>query len=334
MRKILQKLYSLQQLNEYESYYLFKKIIKNKISTIKLTAILIAMKVRTVSINEIIGAVKACHKYARPFLKPKYPFADIAGTGGDNANTINISTASAILAASLGCKIIKHCNHGISSNLGSADILKKNNINININAQNSKKQLDDLNICFLYAPQYHPGFQKVTQIRKELHTRTIFNLLGPLLNPSKPNFSVIGVYSPHLILPFAKILNQLNYERAIILHSGGMDEITLHDITHIAEINCGKIITYTLYPEDFGINRILKSSIQKNTITENCHLFHNVSKGFGDIEYQYLIAINTAILLKLFGYENLKINTKIALQKIQSGAIDQHIKIISTRDLL
>lgn len=332
MKKILNKLYSLEQLNEYESYYLFKKIIKNKISIIKLTSILTAIKVRSISICEIIGALKACHKYVIPFPKPKYPYSDIAGTGGDGANTINISTASAILAASLGFKVIKHCNHGISSKLGSADILKQNNINIKINTIQAKTQLDNYHICFLYAPQYHPSFQVVTTIRKELNTRTIFNILGPLLNPSQPNFSVIGVYSPHLLLPFAKILHQLNYERAIILHSGGIDEVTLHHATNIVELKYGKIMQYKLYPEDFGINRTLAHISKNNTIHENCKLFDEVCKGIGDITYQYLIAMNTAILLKLFGYENLKINTKIALKKIKSGAIYQHIKKISIRD--
>ncbi|CAL4042719.1 Anthranilate phosphoribosyltransferase [Buchnera aphidicola (Takecallis arundicolens)] len=332
MKKILNKLYSLKKLNEYESYYLFKKIIKNKISTIKLTSILTAIKVRPISIHEIIGALKACYKYVIPFPKPKYPFSDIAGTGGDGANTINISTASAILASSFGFKIIKHCNHGISSQLGSADILKKNNINIKINTTQSRAQLDNYHICFLYAPQYHPSFQVVTKIRKELNTKTIFNILGPLLNPSQPNFSVIGVYSKNLLLPFAKILHQLNYERAIILCSGGIDEITLHHVTNIVELKYGKIMQYKLYPEDFGINKTLACVLQNNTIDENCKIFNDVCKGIGDIKYQYLIAMNTAILLKLFGYKNLKINTKIALKKIQNGAIYKQIKKISIRD--
>ncbi|QCI25988.1 anthranilate phosphoribosyltransferase [Buchnera aphidicola] len=332
MKKIFNKLYKLKTLNELESYKLFKKIIKKRISNISLTAVLTAIKVRSASINEIIGAIKAFQKYAKKFPHPNYFFSDIVGTGGDYSNTINISTASAILAASLGLKIIKHCNCGISSQLGSIDILKKNNINVNLNLKKNKKQLDNLNICFLYAPKYHSGFKNVVKVRKELSTRTIFNTLGPLLNPSRPNFTVIGVYHQNLLLPFAKIVHALNYERAIILHSDGMDEITLHGTTNIVEVNRGNITAYTLYPEDFGLCRISKDKFKNNTIQENCHYFKNISKGIGKIKYQYLIAMNTAILLKVFGYENLIVNTKIAFQKIQNGDISKHIKKISMRE--
>ncbi|QCI27190.1 anthranilate phosphoribosyltransferase [Buchnera aphidicola] len=329
MKKIFKKIYALKTCNELESYNLFKKIIKNKISVIKLTSILTILKIRLESINEIIGAIKCLQENSINFPKPKYLFADIAGTGGDHVNIINVSTLSALVVSSLGLKIIKHCNSGVSSQLGSADILKKNNINIKINPKESKKQLDKLNICFLYAPQYHFGFKYVTKIRKELKTRTIFNILGPLLNPSRPNYSVIGVYSPHLLLPLAKIVHQLNYERVILLHSHGIDEITLNYKTKIVEVKNGKIISYNLYPEDFGINRVKNFLFKKKTIQENYLDFKNICKGRGPIEYKYLIAMNAAILLKIFGYENLKLNTKICFEKIESGEINQHIKNIS-----
>lgn len=331
MKKIFDKLYALKKLNELESYKLFIKIIKNQISEIQLTEILTITNIRLVSISEIIGAIKAFQKYAANFPKPKYLFTDIVGTGGDNANIINVSTASAILAASLGFKIIKHCNCGISSKLGSVDILKKNNININLNIKETKQQLENANICFLYAPKYHSGFQNVLKIRKKLNTKTIFNILGPLINPSRPNFTVIGVYDSSLLLPFAKIVHALNYEHAIILNSGGVDEITLHNPTDIVEVYHGVITSYKLYPEDFGLNKMLQIEFKKNTTQENFYYFNNVCQGIGDLKYQYLIAMNTAIVLKLFGYKNLIANTKIALKKIQSGDISRYIKKISMR---
>lgn len=325
MKKILNKLYTLKPLTELESYYIFNLIIKNKITDIEVTAILIAIKMRNISIPEIIGAIKAFQKNTLHFHRPKYKFADIVGTGGDEKNNINISTISAFIASSFGFKIIKHCNQGVSSQLGSANILQKFNININLHPKLSRKILDELNICFLFAPQYHIGFKHVNSVRKILKTKTIFNILGPLLNPSKPKISIIGVYSKKLLLPIAHVLKKLKYERAIIIYSDGTDEITLHHATDIVEIKNNQILSYKLYPEDFGIKKYNKFLFNQNSIIKNYKITKNIFMGYGKIEYEYLIAVNTAILFKIFGYENLKENTKIILEKIRSGNIYKHI---------
>ncbi|CAL4320854.1 anthranilate phosphoribosyltransferase [Buchnera aphidicola] len=328
MKKIFKKLYSLKQLNEIESYNLFQNIIHKKISSIEISAALVSIKMRSISINEIIGAVKAFNKNMVFFKKPKYQFADIVGTGGDDINTINISTLSALLGSSLGLKIIKHCNKGVSSSLGSSDILKINNIKIHKSYKKIKNQLDNNNVCFIYAPNYHSGFQNVSKIRKQLNTRTIFNILGPLLNPSHPDLAVIGVYSKNLMKPISHIVRQLNYEKVMIINSDDIDEVTLHHYTNVIEINYDEISSYRLYPEDFGINKISNYYLKNNNIKKNCKIFNDICKGIGDIKYRYLISINTAVLLNVFGYDDLQKNTKIAFQELNNGIIEKHIKKI------
>ncbi|WP_367675976.1 anthranilate phosphoribosyltransferase [Buchnera aphidicola] len=329
MKTILEKLYTLKSLTELESIYIFDAIINNKVTLIELTAILISMKLKKISVIEIVGAIKTFQKYCLYFPKPIYPFSDIVGTGGDGINTINVSTLSALVASSCGFKIIKHCNQGVSSTLGSSDILKKMNIHIQHKPNISKKIFDQTNICFLFAPQYHAGFQNVKLVRKQLKTRTIFNILGPLLNPAQPPFSVIGVYSKKLLLPIAQVVSMLKYKRVIIIHSDGIDEVTLHHVTDVCEIYNGKITSYQLYPEDFGVKKIPKKFFINNNSEKNFKIFQNICSGIGSIEYENLIAVNTAIVLKVFGHNNLKKNTQIALKKIQSGEINQHIYNIS-----
>ncbi|WP_343182697.1 anthranilate phosphoribosyltransferase [Buchnera aphidicola] len=328
MQKIFKKLYNLNQLNEKESYFLFQKIILNQISSIHLTVLLTIFKIRKISIYEIIGAIKACYDHSKYFPIPRYTFADIVGTGGDKKNTINISTISALIASSFGIKIIKHCNRSSSNNIGSADILNNINFNIHLTSEMAKRKLDTLNICFLYAPQYHTGFQHAALVRKILNTNTIFNILGPLLNPAHPNFSIIGVYSKKLLLPIAQIVNHLNFEKVIIINSDKTDEITLYAPTNVVEVTNGKINFYKLYPEDFGINILPKYMFNISNKKKKIEIFQNIIQGKEKIQYLYLIAVNTAILFKLFGYNNLKENTKIIFEKIISGKIYQYIQHI------
>ncbi|QCI18258.1 anthranilate phosphoribosyltransferase [Buchnera aphidicola (Aphis nasturtii)] len=329
MQNIFKKLYKLDSLNQEESYMLFKSIISGKINEIQLSSILTAMHVRHESIEEILGAIFACLETMQFFPRPNYIFSDIVGTGGDNKNTINISTASAFVASYCGFKIIKHCNKGVSSTSGSSDILKKFKINLNPSIQDSLKTLDKLNICFLFAPRYHDGFQYVSSIRKTLKIKTIFNLLGPFLNPSRPVFTVIGVYKKDLINPMVKILKELKYQRGIVVHGDGTDEITLNGVTYISELLNNKIYSYQLEAKDFGLKAHSKQTCIVSSPEESYDIIKQTMQGKGDQLHEELIAVNVAILLKIFGYTDLKKNTKMVLSKIRSGEIYKHIIKIS-----
>lgn len=317
---ILEKLYEGKKLNYEESKKLFYFIIKKKLSTEQISAILISMKIRGENVDEIYAAVNVMMNEIKYFPRPNYLFADVVGTGGDIKNSINISTTSAIVAAGCGARIAKHNNKSFSSVSGSADILEFFGINLYHSPEQSKKHLDEYNLCFLFAPHYNNGFNiNVNKVRKILKTRTIFNIIGPLLNPAKPDLALIGVYSPKLLLPMVNSVKKLNYKRAIIVHSDGMDEVTLHANTHVAELRNNKIYSYSLSAEDFGLKHQLSQSLIIRSIEENYEIISNILQGKGHINHKNVIAANVSLILRLFGYENLKKNTCLALDEINSG---------------
>ncbi|HXK00293.1 MAG TPA: anthranilate phosphoribosyltransferase [Buchnera sp. (in: enterobacteria)] len=327
MKNILKKIYESQLLTALESYTLFQNIIQKKINNIQLASLLIAMKIRGESSDEIVGAVRACLEKVNFFPTPTYHFSDIVGTGGDINNTINISTASAIVAATCGFKIAKHCNAKISSQSGSSDFLHELGVSINASFQKSREMLDKHNICFLFAPQYHTVFKNVVKIRKTLKTKTLFNILGPLLNPSKPQLTVIGVHSKSLIPIMIKTLKTLNYKRAIVLHGNNTDEVMLFGKTYISELKNKKITSYEMEAQDFGLNSYPQHALKGGSSKENCDIIKKIFQGHGHIAHEETIAANVAILLKIFGNEDIKANAQYALEIIRSGKV--YKKLIS-----
>lgn len=271
LQPILEKLYQAQTLSQQESHQLFSAVVRGELKPEQLAAALVSMKIRGEHPNEIAGAATALLENAAPFPRPDYLFADIVGTGGDGSNSINISTASAFVAAACGLKVAKHGNRSVSSKSGSSDLLAAFGINLDMNADKSRQALDELGVCFLFAPKYHTGFRHAMPVRQQLKTRTLFNVLGPLINPAHPPLALIGVYSPELVLPIAETLRVLGYQRAAVVHSGGMDEVSLHAPTIVAELHDGEIKSYQLTAEDFGLTPYHQSNWQaehrKKTVT-------------------------------------------------------------------
>ncbi|VFP85882.1 Anthranilate phosphoribosyltransferase [Buchnera aphidicola (Cinara pseudotaxifoliae)] len=321
MKKILKKIYNGECLNKLESYTLFHNIFHKNLNDIQISAILSILSYRTETYEEIIGARKFLMQSMKLFPKPNYIISDIVGTGGDQKNSFNISTVSALVAACYGIKIAKMCNINSSGNLGSANLLQKLKINVALSPQQSKKYLDNKNICFLLANSYFSDFEKISHVRKSLHTRTIFNILGPLLNPAQPKHALIGVYKVELMLLYAKILSKLQYQRAIIVHSGGIDEATLYSETHIVELNNKKIIKYKVYPEDFGLKKCDKKYLINKTEQENYIETIKLLKGKGEPVYAQTIAINIALLMKVLGNDDISQNTLKILNFINTGQV-------------
>ncbi|CUR53670.1 Anthranilate phosphoribosyltransferase [Serratia symbiotica] len=331
MQVILEKLYCAKSINQKESQQLFTAIVHGKLKDSQLAAVLISMKIRGEKLDEILGAVKALLAQAKPFPRPDYLFADIVGTGSDGTNSINISTASAFVAAACGVKIVKHGNQGISSRSGSSDLLTELGIPLNLSSQEARKILDHIGICFLFAPHYYSGFRHVMIVRQQLKTRTLFNILGPLINPARPPLALIGVYSSKLILPIAEAVRVLGYQRAAIVHGGGMDEVSIHSTTQVAEIKDNIIIRYSLTPQSFGLKSYPLKSLKGGTPKENCNIIIQLLKGKGNIAHISAIAANVALLLKLFGNEDLIENTQKALDIIYSGKAYMYITKLSKR---
>ncbi|WP_343189623.1 anthranilate phosphoribosyltransferase [Buchnera aphidicola] len=330
MKKILKKIYQCKNITKKESKKLFQYIINNKFNEIQLSAILIAMKIKEESSDEILGAVLSLKKTCKFFPKPKYLFYDIVGTGGKDLNIINISTATAFVLASAGIKIIKHCNYNMSSKYGSANILEMFNIPINISPNKSKYLLDKYNICFLLAQKYYSNFKSIKNIRKNINTRTIYNILGPLLNPAKPNSIVIGVYHKNLILPIITILKKLKYKNAIVINNNNIDEILLNGTNNVAELNNNIIKNYKLKSKDFGLKNYSKNKIKGGNINYNTKVIKHILKGTKKyIALENTVAANAAIFLRNLGFYNLKENTKYILNIINSGKAYQNLLSIA-----
>lgn len=331
MQNLLEKLYQAQTLTQDESYQLFSAIISGQLEPTQLAGALVAMKVRGERPEEIAGAASALLADAKPFPRPDYAFADIVGTGGDGSNSINISTASAFVAAACGLKVAKHGNRSVSSKSGSSDLLAAFGISLDLPAEQARQALDDLNVCFLFAPQYHSGFRHAMPVRQQLKTRTLFNVLGPLINPARPPLAVIGVYSPELVLPIAQTLRVLGYHRAAVVHGGGMDEVAVHSATLVAELREGEITSYQLSPEDFGCSMHSQDALAGGTPEENRDILTRLLQGNGDLAHEEAVAVNVAMLLKVFGHEDLRENAQRALAVIRSGQPYERVTALAAR---
>lgn len=331
LQPILEKLYQAQTLSRHESHQLFSGVVHGEVKPEQLAAALVSMKVRGEHPQEIAGAASALLENAAPFPRPDYSFADIVGTGGDGSNSINISTASAFVAAACGLKIAKHGNRSVSSKSGSSDLLAAFGINLDMNAEKSREALDELGVCFLFAPKYHTGFRHAMPVRQQLKTRTLFNVLGPLINPAHPPLALIGVYSPELVLPIAETLRVLGYTRAAVVHSGGMDEVSLHAPTVVAELKEGEITSYQLTCADFGLTSYRQEQLAGGTPEENRDILTRLLQGKGEVAHEAAVAANVAMLLRLHGHEDLKINARRVLDVLHSGAAYDLVTALAAR---
>ena len=317
--QLLEQLYSGHSLSTSESTALFNAVIQGELSNEQIAAMLIALKVRGANTEEITGAVAASLQNAKAFPHPNYSFADIVGTGGDGQNTINISTASAIVAASMGAKVAKHGNRSVSSKSGASDVLTALGVNVNVTPEQARQALDEIGVCFLFAQQYHSGFRHVAPVRAALKTRTIFNILGPLINPARPTYHLLGVYAPELVKTYAETAVALEHQHSFVVHGSGLDEVALHGETQVAEIKNGKIEYFTLTPEDFGLKTQSLESLRGGEPQENAQMLTALLQGKGKSEHANAVAANTALLLKLFGHDDLKQNVQNVLAHLASG---------------
>ena len=328
--QLLEQLYSGHSLSTSESTALFNAVIQGELSNEQIAAMLIALKVRGANTEEITGAVAASLQNAKAFPHPNYPFADIVGTGGDGQNTINISTASAIVAASMGVKVAKHGNRSVSSKSGASDVLTALCVNVNVTPEQARQALDEIGVCFLFAQQYHSGFRHVAPVRAALKTRTIFNILGPIINPARPTYHLLGVYAPELVKTYAETAVALEHQHSFIVHGSGLDEVALHGETQVAEIKNGKIEYFTLTPEDFGLKAQSLETLRGGEPQENAQMLTALLQGKGKAEHANAVAANTALLLKLFGHDDLKQNVQNVLAHLASGKAFETLQKLTT----
>ncbi|MFH1684778.1 MAG: anthranilate phosphoribosyltransferase, partial [Candidatus Micrarchaeota archaeon] len=251
--ELLKKLIAKKDLSEDEASELVASLIKQEISPVKAAAILVALRMKGESEEEITGFAKEMRKSAVS-IKPNISnLVDTCGTGGDSSRTINVSTIAAIIAAGAGVPIAKHGNRSVSSKSGSFDVLEKLGVHI-LEPEAVARSIEELGIGFMFAPLFHPSMKNIMPIRKELGVRSIFNMLGPLTNPASAPNQLIGVYDPALTEKFAGVLKNLGTKHALIVHSEGMDELGL-GISKVSELKNGKIENYEIDANEFNIRK-------------------------------------------------------------------------------
>jgi anthranilate phosphoribosyltransferase len=320
VERILKKLLTGERLERDESVALFDAVIRGELSDVELAAVLVALKMRGETADEIAGAAIALREGARAFPRPDYAFADIVGTGGDGANTINISTAATFVTAEAGLPVAKHGNRSVSSKCGAADLLERFGVRLDMSPVTARRALDELSVTFLFAPHYHRGMKHAMPVRKALATRTTFNVLGPLINPARPPIMLVGVYDMGLCDIVAETLRLLGVERALVVNGLGLDEIAVHGETNAAELRDGEITKRIFTGADFGVGEFPLSSIVGGTPEENEIAIRAALGGEGDEAHVSAISVNAAALLTLGGVsENYRAGFDLAMSVMKSG---------------
>jgi anthranilate phosphoribosyltransferase len=284
-------------------------------------AFLIGIKMKGESIDEIAGFARGMRAAART-IAPDVAgtLIDTCGTGGDVHNTINVSTGAAILTAAAGIPVAKHGNYAITSQSGSADVLKALGIRIDLPPERVKECIEKVGIGFLLAPVFHPAMKRVAGPRKELGVRTVFNILGPLTNPAGASAQVIGVFDPALCETLAEVLSLLGSERAMVVHGDGMDEISNVSETMIASLEDGEVSTYTVKPEDFGFARAKVADIAGGTPEENASDIISIFEG-QEGPKRDVVVLNSGAAIYVSGMvSDLEAGVRKAEEVIDSGA--------------
>ena len=294
--------------------------IFNGFTDAQIGALLIALRMKGESASEIAGLAKKMRSSAvRINPRVQGTLVDTCGTGGDASNTINVSTAAAIVTASCNVPVAKHGNYAVSSKCGSANVLAELGINISPKPDQVQMAIETLGIGFMLAPLFHPAMKRVGQLRRELGMRTVFNILGPLTNPAGAKAQVMGVYDPRLCEKLANVLNILGSERALVVHGSGLDEITNTGETTVSELKNGSVKSYSLNPEDLGYPKVKPEEIAGGMPFENAAKLVGVLKGQKSPSRD-IVAINSGAALYVSGKAaSIKEGARLAEEALDSG---------------
>ena len=329
IKSLKNKLFSQQNLTSDESMYLFELIMNGKISEIDITAILTSLKIKGETKDEILGATKIMRSKSMK-ISSSVNTVDTCGTGGDMSDTLNISTAASLVAASCGIKIAKHGNKSVSSKSGSADMLESIGYKFSDDPKIIEDQLNRNNFCFMYAQYHHSAMKYVINVRKTLGTRTIFNLLGPLTNPANATNQLLGVYDKKWLNTHCEVLKELGSNNVMVVHGvDGLDEITLSQNTHICELKDQTIHNYILDPREFGYDYISLEEIKGGDPQYNAKCFLKMIDGNFN-QFQNIVELNAGAAIYLAGKcSNIKEGAIIANKTISEGKTKEFITKIT-----
>lgn len=302
---LLQQLLDRQSLTQEQAAFLMQGWLSQAVPDALTGAILVALQAKGVSPDELTGMARVLQQQASPLPQSRAngsTLIDTCGTGGDGAGTFNISTAVAFVIAAAGIPVAKHGNRSASSRVGSADVLEALGVNLSAPAEAIQAAVQEVGITFLFAPGWHPALKGVAPVRRLLKVRTVFNLLGPLVNPMRPTGQVIGVYDANLMTTIAEALNQLGTQRAIVLHGRErLDEAGLGDLTDLAILTDGAVKQAVLDPQAVALQPAPIGAISGGDVQQNAEILTAVLQGSGTQAQQDVVALNAALALYVSG---------------------------------
>lgn len=317
----IKKVANGENLTYDEAYTCMDEIFNGEVSDVVISGYLTALHMKGETIDEITGSAQSMRGHAKKLPHDGVDVLEIVGTGGDCANSFNISTTSGIVAAAAGVPIAKHGNRSVSSKSGAADVLESLGVNITIEPSKMGEVLKDCNMSFMFAQVYHNAMKYVAPVRKTLGIPTIFNILGPLTNPACAKMQVLGVYKEELVMPMAHVLSGLGVERGMVVYGQDcLDEISLCSPTTVCEIKNGELISYTINPEDFGFDKCSKEELVGGNPNENAAITRDILSGKEQGAKRNAVILNAAACIYIAGKaDTIKDAVAIAAEMIDSG---------------
>jgi anthranilate phosphoribosyltransferase len=330
IQSVISKLLDGSQLARAEARAVMHEIMRGDATPAQIGGFLIALRAKGETPDEITGCAEAMRDHVLAVRPRRDDLVDTAGTGGDGARTINISTAAALVAAAGGAAVAKHGNRAVSSACGSADVLEALGFTLELEPHRIEKSIDELGFGFLFAPSHHPAMRHAAAVRKELATRTVFNVLGPLTNPAGARAQVIGVYSSELVRTIAEVLVRLDARRAYVVHgAGGIDELSPVGPNLVAEVVDGQVRERRLDPEaELGIARCSVEELRGGSPAENAEAIRQVFDG-KDGGRRDAILLNAAGAIAASGHAaDLREGLEVARRAIDSGAAGERLELL------
>ena len=318
---------------------LIRDMLQGRLTTAQISALLLGLRVKKETIGEIAAAAEVMRELATPVdIVDKQHLVDIVGTGGDNAHSFNISTTAMFVTAAAGAKVAKHGNRGISSRSGSADVLEALGANILLTPAQIAKCVADTGIGFMFAPNHHPTMRQIAPIRQELGVRTLFNILGPLTNPARAPYILMGVFHPDLVGIQIRVLQRLGAQRALVVYGqDGLDEISLGADTLVGELRNGEVFEYVLRPENFNLQKTSLEHFKVTNPQQSCAMLRDaLTPDIPRMEHvRDLVCFNSAAALYVAGIaKDMRQGLEYARTAITSGAayakLEQFVRFTQT----
>lgn len=329
IKELIKQLISKNDLTDLQMQQVMREILGGAVETADIIVFLTSLNNKGETAAELTAAVNVMLEYVEPIIVDKPNILDTCGTGGDQKGTFNISTITALVASGAGVTVAKHGNRSVSSKCGSADILEALGVKIDMDVKAIKKCLEKIGIAFLFAPKLHLAMRQVMPARKQIAQKTIFNILGPLINPARATNQLIGVYSKIWVRPLAEVLRNLGSQHVLVVHGAdGLDEVTTTDKTFIAELKGGLIKDYEIVPEDFGFKRASLNDLLGGSVSQNVMIAQEILAGKPGSRRDIVLFNAGAAIYAADKAQTITEGIRLAQESIDSGAASEKLKML------